>query len=178
MARYPAVSAVLLYYAITFGVVLSIYPAYMGEASLSNTEIEYLFFGFGISRFATLYFVSRISKYGRVALALAVASTAVGMLLSYSSNSPVSFAASLVLIGAATSVFYPVTLSMVTKDTSASQMGQRLGAYETMFGIGWVIGPLAAGFSSESFGSNAPYLAFFVMGSLLSVALLALARRR
>jgi MFS family permease len=177
MTKYPAVSAVLLYYAVTFGVVLSVYPAYMGESSLSSQDIEYLFFVFGISRFVTLYFVPRISRYGTLALSLAVASTALGMLISYASSSILSFAASLVLIGAATSVFYPVTFSMVTKNTPPSQMGQKLGAYEAMFGMGWAIGPLAVGFSSDSFGSSTPYLALFIVGSALASSLAFLKRR-
>lgn len=171
MTKHPAISAVLLYYAVTFGVVLSVYPAYMGESSLSSQDIEYLFFVFGISRFATLYFVPRISRYGMLALASAVGSTAIGMLIAFGAGSTLAFAASLILIGVATSIFYPVTLSMITKNTPPSQMGQKLGAYEAMFGIGWAIGPLAVGISSDSFGSSAPYLALFFIGSALAVSL-------
>ena len=177
MTKYPTVSAVLLYYAVTFGVILSVYPAYMGESSLSNQDIEYLFFVFGMSRFATLFFVPRISRYSTLALSLAVGATAIGMLISYMSSSVLSFAASLVLMGAATSVFYPVTFSMVTKNTPPSQMGQKLGAYEAMFGMGWAIGPLAVGFSSDSFGSSSPYLALFMIGSALAGSLAFLKRR-
>lgn len=177
MVRYPAASAVLLYYAVTFGVVLSVYPAYMGESSISSQEIEYLFFVFGASRFATLYFVPRVAKYGKSALALAVAATSLGMLIPYISTSAPSFAVSLALIGAATSVFYPLTFGMVTRNVPADKMGQQLGAYESVFGIGWAAGPLIVGLSSDSFGSAAPYLALFVVGGALA-ATLAAARRK
>jgi MFS family permease len=176
MTRYPSVSAVLIYYAVTFGVVLAIYPAYMGGASLSAQEIEYLFFIFGASRFATLYFVPKISHHGTLVLALAVGATAVGMLISFLFATFLSFAAALVLVGLATSIFYPVTFSIVTKNTRQEQMGQKLGVYETMFGIGWAIGPLTVGLSSQSFGSSIPYLALFVVGSSLAAALI-LAKR-
>jgi DHA1 family multidrug resistance protein-like MFS transporter/DHA1 family quinolone resistance protein-like MFS transporter len=177
MIRYPAVSAVLLYYAVTFGVVLSVFPAYMGDSSLSNQNIEYLFFVFGVSRFATLYFVPRISKYGKTALAMAVAATAMGMLIAFASSSIAAFAASMVLIGVATSIFYPVTLGMITKNTPPDQMGRKLGAYEAMFGLGWAIGPLAVGISSDSFGSSTPYLGLFFVGSALAVSLVTIRRR-
>jgi MFS family permease len=177
MIRYPAVSAVLLYYAITFGVVLSVYPAYMGESSLTNQDIEYLFFVFGVSRFATLFFVPRISRYGKMALAAAVGATAVGMLVAFASSSILFFAASMVLIGVATSIFYPVTLGMITKNTPPGQMGQKLGAYEAMFGMGWAIGPLAVGISSDSFGSSTPYLALFFIGSALAASLVLFRKR-
>jgi predicted MFS family arabinose efflux permease len=177
MTRYPAVSAVLIYYAVTFGVILSVYPAYMGESSLSSQSIEYLFFVFGISRFATLYFVPKISNHGEMALALAVGATAIGMLFAYASDSILSFAASLVLMGAATSIFYPVTLGMVTRNMPRGQMGQRLGAYEAIFGVGWAVGPLAVGLSSDSFGSSSPYLALSVIGGCLAISLALLKKR-
>jgi hypothetical protein len=84
----------------TFGVVLAVYPAYMSDASLTNQDIELMFFVFGMSRFVTLLLlVTRISKYGVPALALAVLTTAVGMIISFSSRSILSFAASIALFG-------------------------------------------------------------------------------
>jgi len=171
MASYPAVSLVLLYYALTFGVVLAVYPAYMREASLSTQDIEVLFFVFGLSRFATLYFVQKISKYGMLALALAVLSTAAGMFISFAFTSLLSFAVALALIGLATSIFYPVTFNIVTRNTPPGQVGQKLGVYETLFGAGWTAGPIAAGLSSDAFGSSSPYFAFFIIGSALAISI-------
>ncbi len=168
MSSYPTLTTVLLYYAVTFGVVLAIFPAYMREASLSNQDIEILFFVFGLSRFATLYFVQKISRFATLALALAVASTAVGMLISFASTSFLSFAIALAMIGLATSIFYPVTFNLVTRNTPPGQVGQKLGVYETLFGVGWTAGPIAVGLSSDAFGSNVPYLALFLIGSALS----------
>ncbi len=171
MTKHPSVSAVLIYYAVTFGVVLAVYPAYMGGASLSAQEIEYLFFIFGLSRFATLFVVPRISRYGTLVLALAVGATATGMLISFLFSTFLTFAAALVLVGLATSIFYPVTFSIVTRNAPQEKMGQKLGVYETMFGLGWAIGPLTVGLSSQSFGSNTPYLVLFIVGSGLALAL-------
>lgn len=171
MITYPTLSSVLLYYAVTFGVVLAIYPAYMREASLSNQNIEVLFFVFGISRFATLVFVHRIAKYGAMALAFAVAATAIGMLISFAFNSILSFAVALVLVGLATSIFYPVTFNLVTRNTPPEKMGSKLGVYEALFGAGWTAGPIAVGLSSDAFGSSSPYLAFFVIGSAIAASI-------
>lgn len=171
MITYPTLSSVLLYYAVTFGVVLAIYPAYMREASISNQNIEVLFFVFGISRFATLVFVHRIAKYGAMALAFAVAATAIGMLISFAFNSILSFAVALVLVGLATSIFYPVTFNLVTRNTPPEKMGSKLGVYEALFGAGWTAGPIAVGLSSDAFGSSSPYLAFFVIGSAIAASI-------
>jgi MFS family permease len=178
VAIYPVVSSVLLYYAITFGVVLTVYPAYMREASLTDQDIQTLFFVFGLSRFATLYFVGRLARYGTIALAMAVAATAVGMLISFAFASLLTFAVALVLVGLAISIFYPVTLNIVTRNMPAEKMGERLGVYEALFGVGWTIGPIAVGLSSDAFGSSSPYLAFFIIGSALSGAIALSAARK
>lgn len=178
VATYPMVSAVLLYYAVTFGVVLAVYPAYMREASLTDQDIETLFFVFGLSRFATLYFVGKLARYGTIALAMAVATTALGMLISFAFASLLTFAVALVLFGLAISIFYPVTLNIVTRNMPVEKMGERLGVYEALFGVGWTIGPIAVGLSSDAFGSSSPYLALFIIGSALSGAIALSAARK
>jgi MFS family permease len=178
VATYPVVSTVLLYYAVIFGVVLTVYPAYMREASLTDQDIETLFFVFGLSRFATLYFVGKLARYGTIALAMAVAATAVGMLISFAFASLLTFAVALVLVGLAISIFYPVTLNIVTRNMPAEKMGERLGVYEALFGVGWTIGPIAVGLSSDAFGSSSPYLALFIIGSALSGAIALSAARK
>lgn len=173
IANHPRLAGVILYYAITFGVVLAVYPAYMSDASLTTEDIEIMFFFFGISRFATLMLllVTRISRYGDLALALAVSATAVGMIISFSSTSVLSFAVSIALFGLSTSIFYPVSFSLVTMDTPSGHVGSKLGVYNTLFGAGWMAGPILAGFASDAFGSGSPYLAFFIIGSTLAAAI-------
>jgi DHA1 family multidrug resistance protein-like MFS transporter/DHA1 family quinolone resistance protein-like MFS transporter len=164
----PAVSAVIIYYAVTFGVTLAVYPAYMKEASISDQNIEILFFVFGAARFAVLPFVQKISVHGKAALVAAVVLTAAGMTVSFAFASMWSFAAALVLIGVATSIFYPVTFNIITRDTPVDRMGSRLGIYEAIFGVGWTAGPIAVGISSDAFGPASPYLAFAVIGAGLA----------
>jgi predicted MFS family arabinose efflux permease len=167
----PAVSAVLLYYAITFGVILAVYPAYMKTAAITDQDIELLFFAFGIARFATLPFAQKLAARGRPALVMAVALTATGMFLSFAFTSPWTFAAALILIGVSTSIFYPVTFNIVTRNVPLDKIGSKLGIYETLFGMGWTAGPLAVGLSSDAFGPPSPYLAFAVIGGALAGAI-------
>lgn len=177
VSTHPTLSSVILYYAITFGVVLAVLPAYMSEASLTGQDIEILFFIFGIARFSTLMMIPRIAVHGVIALALAVAATAVAMFLSFVFTSFLSFAIAIALVGLATSIFYPVTFSLVTRDTPTGRIGAKLGIYNTLFGSGWTAGPVVAGLSSDAFGSGSPYLAFAVAGSALAGSI-ALVKRR
>jgi MFS family permease len=172
ITNHPKLGGVILYYAITFGVVLAVYPAYMRDASLTTEDIEMMFFFFGISRFATLLLlVAKISRYSELALALAVSATAVGMIISFLSPSILSFAVSIALFGFSTSIFYPVSFSLVTRNTPSEHVGSKLGVYNSLFGIGWTAGPIMAGFASDAFGSGSPYLAFFVIGTTFTAAI-------
>ena len=172
ITNHPKLSGVILYYAITFGVVLAVYPAYMRDSSLTTEDIEMMFFFFGISRFATLLLlVARISRYNELALALAVSATAVGMIISFLSPSILSFAVSIALFGFSTSIFYPISFSLVTRNTPSEHVGSKLGVYNSLFGIGWTAGPIMAGFASDAFGSGSPYLAFFIIGTTFTAAI-------
>ena len=177
VAAHPTLSSVILYYAITFGVVLAVLPAYMSEASLTSQDIEILFFVFGMSRFATLMFVPKISRHGVLALALAVSATAIAMLLSFAFTSMLSFAVSIALVGLSTSIFYPVTFSLVTRGTPSGQIGAKLGVYNALFGTGWATGPIVAGLASDAFGSGSPYFAFFIVGSILAGSIAIIKKR-
>src|SRR5215211_6158905 len=173
MATHPTLAGVIIYYAMTFGVVLAVYPAYMSDASLTNQDIELMFFDFGMSRFVTLLLlVTRISKCGVPALALAVLTTAVGMIISFSSRSILSFAASIALFGLSTSIFYPISFRLVTMNTPSRHLGSKLGVYNTLFGAGWMAGPIVAGFASDVFGSGSPYLAFSIIGGMFVAAII------
>jgi MFS family permease len=172
ISNHPKLGGVILYYAITFGVVLAVYPAYMRDASLTTEDIEMMFFFFGISRFATLLLlVAKISRYSELALALAVSATAVGMIISFLSPSILSFAVSIALFGFSTSIFYPISFSLVTRNTPSEHVGSKLGVYNSLFGIGWTAGPIMAGLASDAFGSGSPYLAFFVIGTTFTAAI-------
>jgi len=168
VAMHPRISFVVLYYAVTFGVVLSVLPAYMNEASLTSQDIELMFFMFGVARFATLMIVPSMSGHKMISLALAVSATSIAMLLAFAFTSFVSFAVSIALVGFATSIFYPVTFGIVTKDTPAGKIGAKLGVYNVLFGTGWTTGPIVAGFSSDAFGSGSPYFGFFIAGIILA----------
>jgi MFS family permease len=170
--KHPGLGGVILYYAITFGVVLAVYPAYMSDASLTTGDIEMVFFFFGAARFATLTLVvARVSRYSELSLAFAISTTAVGMIVSFLFPSVIAFAISISLFGLSTSIFYPVSFSLVTRNTPSEHVGSKLGIYNTIFGAGWTAGPIMVGFASDAFGSGSPYLAFFIIGATFAAAI-------
>jgi MFS family permease len=58
ITKFPVIVIMLIFCSTAFGTFLTIYPAFMNDRSISESNIELLFFIFGISRLVTLGFVS------------------------------------------------------------------------------------------------------------------------
>ncbi|MFB5597925.1 MAG: MFS transporter, partial [Nitrosopumilaceae archaeon] len=101
---------------------------------------------------------------------------ALGLVISFVSDSIIEFAASLLLMGFGFSIFFPLTLEIILSKTRKQISGAIIGAYETTFGIGWAIGPITAGFISQYHGNSAPYLVFFALG--IGVTILSIIKRK
>ena len=56
-------------------------------------------------------------------------------------------------------------------NTPSGHLGSKLGFYNTLFGAGWMAGPIAAGFASDAFGSGSPYLAFSIIAGMFVAAI-------
>lgn len=168
----PRISTLVIYYSASFGIVLTILPAYMKENTVNEFFIGILFFIFGIGRLATLPFTHRFAARERGSLVLATLSIAFAMLVAYSLTSLGFFSLSLVMFGFGFSLYFPITLSMIIRNVHKTMVGTSVGAYETIFGIGWAAGPIISGIVAEAFGSDLPYLSMFVIGIILPVLLL------
>jgi MFS family permease len=79
-------------------------------------------------------------RYNEFNLGLAVPALAAGMIISFLSHSILSFAISIALFGLSTSIFYPISFSLVTRNTPSELVGSKLGVYNTLFGIGGRLG--------------------------------------
>jgi MFS family permease len=86
------------------------------------------------------------------------------------------FAIALVLMGFGFSIFFPLTLEIILSKTSKGISGKIIGAYETIFGVGWAIGPAIGGQITQAFGKDSPYFVFFIIG--MGVTILAVIFRK
>ena len=150
-----------------FGTFLTIYPAFMNDRSISGTNIELLFFVFGISRLATLAFVGPLEKRTFQSLIATILSIAFGMLIVFYSFTFEMFTIAMLIMGFGFTIYFPLTFEIIMRKAQKKFSGGLIGAYEATFGIGWAAGPLFAGIVSELFGNAAPYLAFFVIGLIV-----------
>jgi len=174
--EFREVIVMLLFCTSSFGMILTIFPAFLNDRDMSAVNIELLFFIFGISRVSTLILAGKLAKKTSVTLITATISISLGLLVAFTSHSIFEFALALLLMGYGFSIFFPLTLEIILSKTRKEISGTMIGAYETTFGIGWAIGPISAGLISEFFGNDAPYFAFFVLG--VAVTILAIIKRK
>jgi MFS family permease len=164
MSKFPIVIMLLIYCASSFGIILTIYPAFLNDRSMSATEIEILYFVFGASRVITLAMTAKLARRTGATLVASVGTIFAGLIVSFFSNSIFEFAGAMLLMGFGFSVIFPLTLEIILRKTSKESSGVTIGAYETTFGIGWAIGPITAGLISEFSANSMPYFVFFVIG--------------
>ena len=176
MKRFPEVIILLVFCTSSFGIILSIYPAFLNDNGISDTDILLLFFVFGISRVISLALAGKFARRTSQTLIAATIAVSLGLAISVFADSIITFAISLVLMGFGFSIFFPLTLEIILSKTKKGISGKIIGAYETVFGVGWAIGPTIGGPLTQSFGDETPYFIFCVIG--IGVTVLAIISRK
>ena len=176
IAKFPHVIMLLIYCTASFGIILSIYPAFLNDRTMTIVDVEILFFVFGISRILTLAVAGKLAKHTSLTLIIAIFAISVGLGISFFVETIIEFAIALVLLGFGFSIFFPLTLEIILTKTRRAISGTMIGAYETTFGIGWASGPITAGLISQFFGNETPYLIFCIIG--IGVAILSISKRK
>ncbi len=155
----------IMYYSASFAIVLSILPSYMNDNSIDEQSIGFLFFIFGVARLVTLTLVHKIAE--NKSIVIANIAIAIAMLMAYLLTTLYTLTLSMIAFGFAFSVYFPVTLSMLTRGIPFNLIGSIVGLYETIFGIGWASAPLISGIIADAFGINTPYLLMSILGLAL-----------
>ncbi|MFQ5475726.1 MAG: MFS transporter [Nitrosopumilus sp.] len=176
MKRFPEVIILLIFCTSSFGIILTIYPAFLNDNGMDATDILLLYFVFGVSRVVSLALAGKFARRTSQTLIAATIAVSTGLAVSVVADSIITFAIALVLMGFGFSIFFPLTLEIILSKTRKGISGKIIGAYETVFGMGWAIGPTIGGPITQSFGNEAPYLIFAVIG--IGVTLLAIVSRK
>ncbi len=177
ITKFPIIVLMLIFCSASFGTFLTIYPAFMNDRSISGTNIELLFFVFGISRLITLVFVGPLGRRTFQSLVATILSISVGMLIVFYSHTFEMFTIAMLIMGFGFTIYFPLTFGIIMRKAQKKFSGGLIGAYEATFGIGWASGPLFAGIVSEFFGNDAPYLSFFIIG-LIVTSIIILKRKK
>ena len=176
MKKFPEVIVLLVFCTSSFGIILTIYPAFLNDNGMSATDILLLYFIFGISRVVSLALTGKFARKTSQTLIAATIAVSIGLAISMVADSIITFGIALVLMGFGFSIFFPLTLEIILSKTQKKISGKIIGAYETIFGMGWAIGPTIGGPITQSFGNETPYLVFCVIG--IGVTLFAIRSRK
>ncbi len=110
MAKFPEVIVMLIYCTASFGMILTVFPAFLNDRSMSIIEIEILFFIFGISRIVSLALAGKFARQTSMTLIAATLAVSFGLAIAFVSDSFIEFALALLLMGFGFSIFFPLTL--------------------------------------------------------------------
>jgi len=176
MKRFPEVIVLLIFCTSSFGIILTIYPAFLNDNGMSASDILLLYFVFGISRVVSLALAGKFARRTSQTLIAGTIAVSAGLAISVVADSIFTFGIALVLMGFGFSIFFPLTLEIILSKTRKRISGKIIGAYETVFGMGWAIGPTIGGPITQSFGNEAPYVVFCIIG--IGVTLFAINARK
>jgi len=164
-------------YAIVLAFIVSIFPAYSVESGLTPTEVGLLLSGFGFARTVVFSLAGEMAKMGeRKSIGSAFLGMALVLLLIPLNRSFVALLADACLLGAFIGIIYPQTIAYVSKRSPTQNLGFAIGAYETIFGIGFATGPILSGLVAQAFGVNFALL-ILAMIALAIIPVLAFPQR-
>ena len=176
MKKFPEVITLLIFCTSSFGIILTIFPAFLNDKGMNATDILYLYFAFGISRVVSLALAGKFAKRTSQTLIAATLAVSIGLGISVIADSIIMFGIAIVLMGFGFSIFFPLTLEIILSKTRKGVSGKIIGAYETIFGLGWAIGPTIGGPMTQSFGDETPYIIFSIIG--VGITILAIISRK
>lgn len=164
MKRFPEVIVLVIFCTLSFGIVLTIYPAFLDDNAMDAGDILLLYFIFGAARIGSLLLVKKFAIRTSQTLIAVTIAISMGLGITVVADSFVTFGIAMVLMGFGVAVFGPLTLEIILRKTHKSISGKMIGAYEAIFGLGWAIGPMIGGPIAQIFGNEAPYIVFFIIG--------------
>ena len=156
-------------YAMIFAVVTTIFPGYANSVGITPWLIGLLFVVFGISRitvFATIQHYAQLGEAKAVALVSLAVSAAV--LLFAFSELFLSFLVALIVLGASFAVIFPISIAIISRSFPTDRAGIAVGSYESVYGIGAVLGPIFAGAIAAALTVTQCFLAVAVLGLLMA----------
>ena len=176
MKKFPEVITLLIFCTSSFGIILTIFPAFLNDKGMNATDILYLYFAFGISRVVSLALAGKFAKRTSQTLIAATLAVSIGLGISVIADSIIMFGIAIVLMGFGFSIFFPLTLEIILSKTKKGISGKIIGVYETIFGLGWAVGPTIGGPITQSFGDETPYIIFSIIG--IGITILAIVSRK
>jgi MFS family permease len=164
-------------YAIVLAFIVSIFPGYAIESGLTPSEVGLLLSGFGFARTMVFSLSARLGRIGeRKSVGFAFLVMIPVLLLIPINRSFIGLFVDSCFLGACIGIIYPQTVAIVSKRSPPQNLGFAIGAYETIFGVGFAVGPILLGFVAQTAGPDLALLVLAIV-SLSAIPVLAFSGR-
>jgi predicted MFS family arabinose efflux permease len=145
-------------YALCCGVYFNIVPGHLGKVGYTATTIGLLLTLSNVAKGAGFLGVERLVRWGtRRSLALISVILAAPLLVFAATTDILVIGLSLAVYGLGNGLIEPVILNYIAQRAPAGSRGLAMGVYETVFGVGSAISPVAAGLISEVWTAGTVY---------------------
>jgi predicted MFS family arabinose efflux permease len=145
-------------YALCCGVYFNIVPGHLGKTGYTATTIGLLLTLSNVAKGAGFLGVERLANWGtRRSLTLISVILAAPLLVFSATTDIMIIGLALVVYGLGNGLIEPIILNYIAHRAPPESRGLAMGVYETVFGIGSAISPVAAGLVSEAWAAGAVY---------------------
>jgi len=155
---------------IVVSIIYSVYPAYLRELGFTDSEVSFIVGVMAAARVVGFWFTTvapGLSEKRAVYLGLSL--QVIASILVLLVRDIASTALAVAMAGYAVGVLVPASTSAISR-TLGREFGLPLGIMESMFGVGWVVGPGIGGVLADCTSwSPSPYL-FMALVSVASLA--------
>ena len=146
-------------YALSNGIYFSILPGYMGDLGITASIIGVLLTISSITKAAGFFGVERLVNWGTkravksISILLALSLACIAWI-----NDAWILAFPLAIYGLANGLLEPIVLNYIAQRSPAESRSFQMGIYETVFGLGMIVGPMATGYITQSYPPSIIYL--------------------
>lgn len=151
---------------------LILFPLHAQEIARNEFAVGILMGTLWFGRVVSFICAGTLSdKFGRKPILLfALSVSMISSVLISLSGSYASLLIDVFLLGIGLGSAFPVSIALISDTVSAERRGAAMGLFETMVGVGMVIGPAIGGAVAQTMGSSTPYF----LNSLIMVPSLTL----
>ena len=146
-------------YTLSSGIYFSILPGYMGELGITASIIGILMTIGNVAKGAGFFGVEKLVNWGTkpavrlISILLAISLACIAWV-----NEAWLIAIPLAVYGLANGFLEPIILNYIAQRSPPESRSFQMGIYETVFGLGMIVGPIATGFITQSYPPNIIYL--------------------
>ena len=146
-------------YTLSSGIYFSILPGYMGELGITASIIGILMTIGNVAKGAGFFGVEKLVNWGTkpavrlISILLAISLACIAWV-----NEVWLIAIPLAVYGLANGFLEPIILNYIAQRSPPESRSFQMGIYETVFGLGMIVGPIATGFITQSYPPNIIYL--------------------